>query len=624
MNIVAVLTEPSPAQERFFHQQGWQVARSQMPGMGQAPIAVRDRFDETTLRHALKEPWAGGVETAGGPPENFSGCFQRHLAEGGLGLSLRSDTAYGIDVASLFSAALQQRLLSSDSEIDDLEFVLHEMISNALLHGNFGMAGALTPDVAGLDAFEDRVEAALADADKVRRRVQISAVYADGLLEVAVEDEGAGFAEDSVRPDAVRPHGLDFISGMVDSFRLEENGRRAVATFPFRPRQKPANMVSLEHATVLVVDDKKLNRDLLTALMTAMGVGRILQAEDGDQALARIEQCKPDLVLLDVMMPNVDGYDTCRTLRRHYSLSDLPVIFITALDGPSDRFACFAAGGNDVISKPLNNAEVIARVGVHLQLGLIMDKLKLFQDRVHDELQQARSAQLALTPTPQSIDQIADRTGLAIEGLMETSSELGGDFWTLMETGPRQLCLLMADFTGHGTMAAFNVFRLHLLLSRLPRQVPPPARLLDLLNGELRRVLKPGEFASVFVALIDLDRQSLTFSSAAAPPPVLVSEGEVRFLECEGPPLGAFDHPEFEEWSVPFQPGTQLLIYSDALVESVAGDALVCSDDTLLDWVRQDRGDRRLAAAILERFSAILPGDPPDDLSLVSVGWPQD
>ncbi len=290
MNIVAVLTEPSPAQERFFHQQGWQVARSQMPGMGQAPIAVRDRFDETALRHALKEPWAGGVETAGGPPQTFSGCFQRHLAEGGLGLSLRSDTAYGNDVAKLFCEALRQRLLSSDSDTDDLEFVLHELISNGLLHGNFGITGPLAADEAGLDAFGDTVEAALADERRMRRRLHISALYADGLLEVAVEDQGAGFATEAVEADAVRPHGLDFIAGMVDSFRLEENGRRAVATFPFRPRQKPASMVSLEQAAVLVVDDKKLNRDLLTALMTAMGVGRILQAEDGEQALEMIER----------------------------------------------------------------------------------------------------------------------------------------------------------------------------------------------------------------------------------------------------------------------------------------------------------------------------------------------
>ena len=75
---------------------------------------------------------------------------------------------------------------------------------------------------------------------------------------------------------------------------------------------------------------------------------------------------------------------------------------------------------------------------------------------------------------------------------------------------------------------------------------------------------------------------------------------------------------------MPFRPGSQLLIYSDALVESVAGDDLACREETLLEWAAEEdrKGQTGMAAAILERFNAILPGDPPDDLTLVSLRWP--
>jgi len=623
MNIVAVLADTSYPLEHFFHQQGWQVARSRVPGMGQAPIMVQDRLDDSRLESCLEEPWVGGIELAGSDLRPLSSCFLRHLSEGGLGLALRSDTAYTAETARIFAQALARRLLAADVDTDDLEFVLHEMISNALLHGNFGIAGHFACDEAGLELFERQIDQALGSEDTMARRILISATHDGHMLEVAVEDVGDGFCSISLEPDPLRPHGLDFVSEIVNQYRSEENGRRAIATLRLPPRQKPKLSVGMQEAHVLIVDDKKLNRDLLQALLTAMGVGRIRQAEGGEQALDIIAADRPDLILLDVIMPGMDGYATCRSLRRHYSLSELPVIFITALDGPSDRFACFAAGGNDVISKPLNNAEVIARVGVHLQLGLIMAKLNVFQARVHDELQRARSAQLSLVPTPLQIEAINERTGLLIEGLMATSSELGGDFWTLLDAGENRICLLLADFTGHGTAAAFNVFRLHLLLSRLPQEsIGSPSRLLERLNSELRHVLKPGEFAAVFAALIDVEAEKMTYCGAATPAPVLVEGGQPRFLECDGPPLGAFDSPEFEEWETPFPPGSQLLAYSDGLVESVADGQLVCSDERLLSWVAEEQPSGCLASAVLERFSAILPGEPPDDLTLVSVCWP--
>jgi len=619
MDVVAVPEGVTPPVEDYFRQQGWPVARN--PGPGQVPVMVRQRFDAATLGACLSMPWGGGIEMADSDAGPIGPVFRRHLAEGGLALALRSDTAYGIEVARLFAAALHERLIEADADIADLEFAVHELLANAMLHGNFGIGSGLMDR--DLDAFGDLVERALATPKVAARRVQLSASLLNGRLEVAVEDDGAGYEseEGGTLPEG-RPHGLSLVGKMAAELRIEAGGRRTVAVFPFRPRRHLRAAPGLGSAHVLVVDDNPLNRAVVEALLKGMGVGSVEGAGDGIDGLAAVERRKPDLILLDVMMPRMDGFEMCRQLRRIHPLTTLPVIFVTALGSAEDRAACFAAGATDMVSKPIDTTEVAARVGVHLRLGLVMERLRSFQDRIHDELQAARSAQLALTPTPQQIERVRGKTGLVVEGVVETSSELGGDFWTLIEAGPRQLGLIVADFSGHGPVAAFNVFRLHLLLSRLPRKMPPPGDLLDHLNRELRAVLKPGEFAAVFVGSIDLDAGTLTFAAGAMPPPLLAVGDEIHYLDVAGPPLGAFEDPAYEERVVELPAGARLLVYSDALMESESDGRAVCDEATLLEWVSAAPTGQCLAAEVFARFRERLPGSPPDDLTLVCVRRP--
>lgn len=622
MSIVAVIVGDLPGAEDRLRALGWPLA-AQPDGHGWA-VMVRRSFDEAALRQCLAAPWVGGIELSDGDGRSTVGsCFRRHLAEGGLGLSLRSDTAYGCDVAQPFVEALLERLVELGAEDADLPFIVQEMVTNALLHGNLQVGGIDSPDGGGLDGYGERLDAALADPERAGRRVQLSASLAGDRLEIAVEDDGPGFDPSEPHAASARPHGLSLLESMVAELRIEEGGRRAVSVLAVPARRRRPEPLGLEGVRVLVVDDNLMNRVLMETLLTRMGVGRIELAESGEKGLAAIEREKPDLVLLDVMMPGMDGFEMCRRLRRIHPLAELPVIFVTALDGPSDRTACFAAGGSDMVAKPVDANEVAARVGVHLRLGQVMDRLKAYQDRVYEELRAARGAQAALMPTPAELAGIRRNLGLVVDGRIETSSELGGDFWTVFPAGRNQLFLVVADFTGHGPAASFNVFRLHLLLSRLPRRIPSPATLLGHLNVELKAVLRPGQFAAAFVALIDVEAHTLTFSAAASPPAVLLTGTEARLLEADGPPLGAFADAEYDEITVGMPPGAALLAYSDALVESQGADGrAVCDADLLLQWVAGTAPGHSLADEVLARFRERLPGEPPDDLTLVSIRLP--
>jgi DNA-binding response OmpR family regulator/DNA-binding CsgD family transcriptional regulator len=127
--------------------------------------------------------------------------------------------------------------------------------------------------------------------------------------------------------------------------------------------------------TLLVVDDVPANLAMLTDAASAAGF-RVLLAEDGERALRLAEKARPDLILLDVLMPGLDGLATCRQLKTNSVTREIPVIFVTALGETVDKVAGLEAGGVDYVTKPLQPAEVLARVRVHLELRRLRAELQ--------------------------------------------------------------------------------------------------------------------------------------------------------------------------------------------------------------------------------------------------------
>ncbi|OAN43040.1 hypothetical protein A6A04_10120 [Paramagnetospirillum marisnigri] len=379
--------------------------------------------------------------------------------------------------------------------------------------------------------------------------------------------------------------------------------------------------MNLEDLLVLIVEDNAVNQRLLATIVQSIGVSRIETAFNGREGLEAIARAKPDLVLLDVMMPVMDGYEMCRRLRIEHGQTDLPVLFVTALNNPESRAACFDAGGTDMVSKPLNIAEVTARLRVHLQNRILLAGLQAYRTRMSEEVDLARSTQEALHPNQRQLDLIAERTGVTVCGSIETSSELGGDFWTVYETHRGDLGILVADFTGHGVAASFNTVRLHALMARRPWELHGPGELLEFLNHELKRLLQPGQFAAALACELTPGTGALTCAGAMTPQPLVMrANGSIEGIEVSGPPLGAFMNATYGLESMVLEPGETLLAYSDALVESVDhAHQPVVDQPTLLDWMREIGPAGDLVGGVWSRFHQRLPGRPPDDLTLVTL-----
>jgi two-component system sensor histidine kinase/response regulator len=126
--------------------------------------------------------------------------------------------------------------------------------------------------------------------------------------------------------------------------------------------------------TILIVDDTPANLSVLLQCLSEAG-HRVLVAEDGEEALALLSDLTPDLILLDVMMPGIDGFETCRRLRTNVSLQDLPVIFMTALSDTREKLSGFAAGAVDYITKPIQHEEALARIATHLKIRRLQREL---------------------------------------------------------------------------------------------------------------------------------------------------------------------------------------------------------------------------------------------------------
>lgn len=381
--------------------------------------------------------------------------------------------------------------------------------------------------------------------------------------------------------------------------------------------------ISLDDSRVLIVDDNEFNRKSLSLLLVRSGIRNLDFAADGVEGLAKTDSFRPDLILLDVAMPNMDGLEMCRRLRASERHSDLPILFQTALDRDEEQVACFNAGGSDFISKPIKPGECMARVRHQLERRKLFHDLTAFRERVQKELHHAHAMQMSLLPEPRRLEEIGRRHGLDIFSHFETSSELGGDLWSVFEIDDDRVGFLIVDFAGHGITAAINTFRLHTLFERLPARGVEPAEWLTRLNGALKDVLPTGQFATAFYCILDKRTNVLTFAGAGAPNPLLRGEdGEWTALDSSGLLLGISRRAVYRDQRVTLPHGGALLLYSDALIECRDHDGVAFGPDAVLEGVRAAPADEGAdpVQSLLGRFLGRVPRPLRDDLTLIWIG----
>jgi sigma-B regulation protein RsbU (phosphoserine phosphatase) len=316
---------------------------------------------------------------------------------------------------------------------------------------------------------------------------------------------------------------------------------------------------------ILIVDDEPLNIRLLDIVLKKNGYST-LSCTSGPKARALAAEHSPDLILLDVLMPDEDGYATCGLLKQHSQTSEIPIIFISALTDTSSKVRGLEVGGVDFISKPFEKAEVLARVKVHLKLRFTYRALIEAQAQ---RLAQVQDAQQALLVLPSELPE----ANFAVR--FEPILEAGGDFYDVLHVGGTIFDYIVADVSGHDLGTSYITSALKALLSQNCNLVNSPAESLTMINSVLCRILSGGTHITAGFARLDRERGILRYINAGHPAPVLVrAGGETEIPQPSGDILGVFDSVWFETLEIAVQPGDRLFMYTDGLIEGFGDDKM--------------------------------------------------
>lgn len=327
-------------------------------------------------------------------------------------------------------------------------------------------------------------------------------------------------------------------------------------------------------ARILVVDDVGDNRDLLLRRLRRLGFTDIDQAADGVEALAAIAGKAYDLVLLDIMMPNLDGFGVLERLRSDGLISSLPVIVISALSEIEPVVRCIELGAEDFIFKPFNPTLLRARVLATLEKKALADRIRGELHRKHLELNEARSLQLSLLP--ERFAGVVGGQNLTIDRLLEPAMEVGGDVLDFLVVGPDLLVLMLGDVSDKGAGAAMMMARTQAMFRSLAGRPDAaelfrePARAVGMVNAALSSGNANCVFVTFLMACFEPASGRLVYVRAGHIPPYRRNgAGEVSRLECPGgPPLGLSESVRFREGEVTLAPGDRLLVVTDGITEA--------------------------------------------------------
>lgn len=378
------------------------------------------------------------------------------------------------------------------------------------------------------------------------------------------------------------------------------------------------------NAKILIVEDDFLGRVVIKEIFKKQGFINVEEAENGKEALEKIPVFIPDIIILDVLMPKMDGVECCKQIRANPDpkISSTPIIFQTALDGLADKARFFEAGATDYLTKPIDPHEITARTLVHLEKEVMTRHLRDYKTRVSRELETARATQNVIIPSQNKITEIEELYNLNIHGYYQPCFELGGDFWGFKELSENELIVYTADFSGKGVNAALNTFRLHTIIQASVGINKTAGEYLFYFNSILSSLLPVGQFATMFLGIINTKNNTLSYSSAAAPEGVVFSEnGKThKMLKADGGTmLGAIKGSEYETSEIEFNKGDCLLLYSDALIETENEDKKMLSIEECIE-IFQDklkkRDSKTAFTSLLEYFKNHSKSQLSDDLTL--------
>ena len=381
-------------------------------------------------------------------------------------------------------------------------------------------------------------------------------------------------------------------------------------------------------AHILVVDDVEANRDLLARRLQRQG-HLVEHAEDGQQALDKLATGSWDLVLLDVMMPVLDGVGALTAMKASASLRDIPVIMISANTELETVVKCIELGAEDYLSKPFDPVLLRARVGSSLEKHRLRQAERARARRMQLDLEVG--ARIQRDFLPENLPQVP---GYELAARFEPAREVGGDFYDAFRLADGRIALVLGDVCDKGVGAALFMALFRSLIRAVSSAKTDTQVVEEMESHVLHAVATTNDyiannhgranmFATLFVGALDPSTGIVAYVNGGHEPPrVLAAGGGIRMLlPPTGPAVGMLAEIPFMAGRFTLDAGETLLVLTDGVTESRAPGGALLGDDATDALLNADVGSAEtLLQKVLDAVHVHAAGEPAaDDVTLLAV-----
>lgn len=391
-------------------------------------------------------------------------------------------------------------------------------------------------------------------------------------------------------------------------------------------------------SSILIVDDSIDNRNLLRVFLSKKG-HHVAEAADGARALEYLKNNSPDLILLDIVMPGMDGFEVCEKIKDTTEIADIPVIFLSAQDQIEAKVKGFQVGAADYITKPFEKAEVMARVKTHLQIHSLNKsllaanhELKQKQSMLEADLKAAAEIQLSLLPK-----ELPNFDTCKIVSRFLPSDFSSGDIFNVHQLDHDTLALYIVDVSGHGVPAAMVTVSIaqtlqphgrSLLKNILPEppyyKIAAPLEVITKLD-EMYPLDRFEKYFTIVYLQLNLRTGLLHYCNAGHPYPAITARDDhARLLKAGGSIIGMGDMVPLVEDYVQLEKGDRVFLYTDGVTELVNKSDEQFGIDRLVTTLDGATGGSLENACdqLLDKATEFASGRPAeDDITLLALEY---
>ncbi|WP_165224101.1 PP2C family protein-serine/threonine phosphatase [Aquisphaera insulae] len=381
---------------------------------------------------------------------------------------------------------------------------------------------------------------------------------------------------------------------------------------------------------ILLIEDSSTMRRMLGMMLKGEGYD-VRTAVDGMDGLVKArEEPRPELIITDYEMPELDGAGVCREVKKDKDLRTIPLIMLTTLGEVQNKIAGLEAGADDYIQKPKSPDEVqemFARIRAALrnadltaEIAERNRQLEAAHKKLTFELDLARKVQFALMPRPPK-----PRGVLQVAVRYTPANQLGGDVYDFYRLENDRLGILVADVSGHGVNSAMLSGMVKALAATLSLAVLEPGELLAGLDLATEQYFPEGYFCTGFYLIADEDTGLVRYAGVGHPPAIVIGPHGTRTLDSNPGMLGIGMVDGTAGASDRLEPGESLIIYTDGLTDAMNPGDVLFGEERLMTVLQSHHGSdpteilNRLDEALNQHTS---PGRPADDINIIVLQRP--